>query len=382
MNTFLLLGDQVHALDAPMVLTTDGEGISLTANGTGCAVHIDRAWDIDTGTVQMGDLRARLHDELTPADATVDSTTLHGVLGMWTMPADSRLCRLRKMFIGTADAELGARLQAAFAKPELPSPDGSIPWTLGSATRFVAATMAQEHGVQTEVVAEGEIDAHTPRGSSRVSLVNIWPDVRDFGMADGHERLRRFARSMCQTAHRSPTERDQITLRLWPYVDQITTRMPDGQPVTLHPATHPVADDLVALYMQDLPESMRTLTREQADAIEPDREVMYQLALTNLMRVVDRIRVLGEGPVFMVTCDGVYEASLALVPEVCAYLDTLIDGPRLIAVPARDLLLVTGDTGTARRTLLAAMAAQKGLSYAITPSIYRWTGDGYTRVTP
>ncbi|MEM6927557.1 MAG: hypothetical protein AAF602_11550 [Myxococcota bacterium] len=130
-----------------------------------------------------------------------------------------------------------------------------------------------------------------------------------------------------------------------------------GDETTAELAAHPIGEDLSLVYVDDGPESLRRLTMAEATAIEPDVDRRLGRAVANLASL-PLVRIVGDGPIFAVRRSGEHEATFLLLPALWETLDPLLDGPRLVAMPRHDVLLVTGDTGPERRARLRVRAQE------------------------
>lgn len=82
----------------------------------------------------------------------------------------------------------------------------------------------------------------------------------------------------------------------------------------------------------------------------------------------------------LIDAGGTYEASLLLADELWSGDQFKVDGDIVVAVPARDVLVVTGShnrTAIARlRTLAAELATGP---YALTAVLYAWRGGKFVK---
>ena len=95
--------------------------------------------------------------------------------------------------------------------------------------------------------------------------------------------------------------------------------------------------------MRDLPKGMTFVESSElrAAGLTPQQLPAYAAQkLLDSLRTVLRVDV--HPGVYMLTCGGNYETGLLLLPEVWAEVDPLLAGSRVVAIPNRDLLFVTG----------------------------------------
>jgi uncharacterized protein YtpQ (UPF0354 family) len=131
--------------------------------------------------------------------------------------------------------------------------------------------------------------------------------------------------------------------------------------------------ELVIVYAEDDPTRMRYLTT--SEDIGVGRQELRALAIDNLKRILPKIEMRGDDHVLVVSAGGDYEASLLLIDEVWSGGQVKVNGDIVVAVPARDVLLVTGSrdrTGLKRvRELAAKFVAQGPHGLIDTLFVYR-----------
>ena len=106
-------------------------------------------------------------------------------------------------------------------------------------------------------------------------------------------------------------------------------------------------DHLIILYAEDTPHNIRYLSEGQLDDLGVDRAGLRAMAISNLDRLLPAVEAQGNDGTYMLIAGGNYEASLLLIDDIWAgdvWTDgTLpVTGDLVVAVPSRDVLLVTG----------------------------------------
>jgi uncharacterized protein YtpQ (UPF0354 family) len=143
-------------------------------------------------------------------------------------------------------------------------------------------------------------------------------------------------------------------------------------------------EELVVVYAEDNPKSIRYLTPKNLQDIGIARGDLRGLAVGNLERLLPKIEV-HPGPLFsMVKADGNYEASLLLFDGIWSSGQIRVDGDFVVAVPARDVLLVTGSRNPAGIAKLRELAAQmaRESSYHLTDQLFVYRNGSFTRLPP
>lgn len=254
----------------------------------------------------------------------------------------------------------------------------AVPWTLEGATRFARKTLLERGwAAAVESPSPGVLAVEYPDGTeAQLQLHNIFPTIRDADPTEGQRRLLAHLESTVDGLKaREHTARDQLMVRVYAGPAPFTLTLPGHEPVVF--ASVPLASDLTAVYVQDTPTSMRPLRDAEVGALEADPSAQLALARSNLLASLPEIRIVGSGPVYMVTAGGDYENALVLLPELWDVLEPMLDGPPLVAIPARDLLFVTGDVGRASVEVLAGLAqGTDELSYPISSGVYRVVDRG------
>ncbi len=106
-------------------------------------------------------------------------------------------------------------------------------------------------------------------------------------------------------------------------------------------------DHLIILYAEDTPHNIRYLSEAQLDDLGIDRAGLRAMAVANLDGLLPDVQAQGNDGTYMLIAGGNYEASLLLIDEIWTgdvWRDgTLpVSGDLVVAVPSRDVLLVTG----------------------------------------
>ncbi len=115
-----------------------------------------------------------------------------------------------------------------------------------------------------------------------------------------------------------------------------------GDPA-LGPVHRDLNEELVVLYAFDGEKSFAYLTQERFAMIDLDPDDLFAMAMANLTRVLPQtMRYPVEGGGQLITAGGDFDASLLLFDEMWEDGQLGLDGVPIVALPARDLLLVAG----------------------------------------
>lgn len=132
------------------------------------------------------------------------------------------------------------------------------------------------------------------------------------------------------------------------------------------------ADELVVVYAEDTPTSIRYLTGASLKESGLTQAELRPLAIQNLGRILPEVEIHKGALVSMITAGGNFEASLLALPDIWKDLERHVDGDIVVAIPARDLLLMTGSKtpgGIAKLRELAAKAYRDS-SYQLTDTLF------------
>jgi uncharacterized protein YtpQ (UPF0354 family) len=138
-------------------------------------------------------------------------------------------------------------------------------------------------------------------------------------------------------------------------------------------------NELVIVYAQDDPDRMRYLTTGEGAGIP--REELKALAVNNLKRLLPKIEMRRIGDVMLMSAGGDYEASLLLIDDIWSGGQIKVDGDVVVAVPARDVLLVTGSRNrTALKSIreLAAKYVAEG-RYELTDTLFVYRDGRFSK---
>ena len=138
-------------------------------------------------------------------------------------------------------------------------------------------------------------------------------------------------------------------------------------------------DKLVIVYAEDGENGIAYFTTERFKESGLNKDSLFTLAMKNLDAVLPKIEILGEKGYYMITAGGYYEASLVLLNDIWTKENMPVKGDIIIAIPTRDLLLVTGskDPEGIKKVKSAAKQAWETGPYQLTPDLFRWNGKKF-----
>jgi uncharacterized protein YtpQ (UPF0354 family) len=152
------------------------------------------------------------------------------------------------------------------------------------------------------------------------------------------------------------------------------------------PATNPFEwisekynDKLVILYGEDGENGISYFNKDRFTESGLNKDSLLPLALENLDSILPPINRNGDQGLYMITAGGNYEASLLLLKDIWTKKNMPVDGEIIIAIPKRDLLLVTGSKNIKGIQKIKSMAQEAWESgpYQLLPDLFIWTGKKF-----
>jgi uncharacterized protein YtpQ (UPF0354 family) len=143
----------------------------------------------------------------------------------------------------------------------------------------------------------------------------------------------------------------------------------------------PYAEGLVIMYAVDTPENIRYIGRTDFEKLGTPEAELRKKAIQNLNQILPQAEVhMGEN-VDMVTAGGNYESSLLLFDKLWSGLQDKVAGNIVVAIPSRDILLVTGSHNRKGIAELKGKVEEVMTSgaYTLTKTLYERKDQGWVR---
>ena len=141
--------------------------------------------------------------------------------------------------------------------------------------------------------------------------------------------------------------------------------------------------DLIILYAEDSPKNIRYLGPKDLELAKIQRPELRALACANLKRLLPKIERHGTNGLYMITAGGDYEASLLLLDSIWSGGEMDVKGEVVVAIPTRDLLLVTGSQnpqGIEKMKQMVKEASTSG-SYRLTQKLFVYRSGRFGEFT-
>lgn len=138
-------------------------------------------------------------------------------------------------------------------------------------------------------------------------------------------------------------------------------------------------DQLIIVYAEDTKNSIKYLTHDDLKDLQINSDSLQTIAVRNLDRLLTSIQKKGNNGVYMIVAGGDYEASIILLSDILNKNNFEVKGDLVIAIPNRDMLLVTGsndEEGIQKIIGLATKTYQTG-NYPVSQYLYKWTGNKF-----
>lgn len=141
-------------------------------------------------------------------------------------------------------------------------------------------------------------------------------------------------------------------------------------------------EDLIIAYASDGEHSLSYLREEDLVTLDVEKGELLQIALENLKHKLPDIQRHGNDGFYLLTAGGMFELSLILLHEIWDPHQMPVDGDFVIAIPNRDMLLITGshDAGSLEKISQMAADSFNNGSYAISPHLYKWNDGKFVRM--
>jgi uncharacterized protein YtpQ (UPF0354 family) len=208
-----------------------------------------------------------------------------------------------------------------------------------------------------------------------MSLANFYAGYR--GDPNSLEELSRKYLAGVPPPGGASTKRDELldrtrivpVIKDRPWLDEVNGRVRATGKDAPELAVDDFNNELVIIYALDDSNRMRFLTADELAGIK--RNELKALAVENLIRIAPKIEVRSDGNVSMMTAGGDYAASLLLLDDIWTGGQVKVNGDIVAAIPARDVVLVTGSQNrTGLKQMREAVAKLAVGPYRLTTALF------------
>ena len=137
--------------------------------------------------------------------------------------------------------------------------------------------------------------------------------------------------------------------------------------------------ELIIVYGEDNEKNIKYFDKDDFTKINLTQDSLLPIALKNLDRILPKLERMGDKGNYMLVAGGDYEASLLLLTSIWTHKNFPVDGDFVVAIPNRDVLLITGSKNRKDVEALRKKAHElyESGSYQLTPSLFRWSSNGF-----
>lgn len=242
---------------------------------------------------------------------------------------------------------------------------------------FAQALRHARPSLGVEIVRDLELKIASPAGGDSTSFLNNAYDTYKRDPNAKAEVIQRFVAAYLDTigGTEKGVDRTRIVpvIKDRPWLDETRqTLISRGAKRVPEHVYDDFTADLVVLYAEDSPRTIRYLEPKDLEAAKIERGDLRKLACENLKRLLPKIERHGTNGVYMLTADGAYEASLLLLDSIWQDARFDVQGDIVVAVPTRDVLLVAGSRdaqGIAKLKQLVEKVSNGG-AYRLTQKLF------------
>ncbi len=145
--------------------------------------------------------------------------------------------------------------------------------------------------------------------------------------------------------------------------------------------SEPLNGELAIFYAEDSPKNIRYLDPKSLLECGIPRDQLRPRGISNLRTILPKVEVHGSNGLYMLTAGGDYEASLLLLDDLWSGGKLSVKGDCVIAIPSRDLFLVTGSDDEPALTKMRELVRKsvEANSYRITSDLFVYKDGRFTK---
>jgi uncharacterized protein YtpQ (UPF0354 family) len=263
--------------------------------------------------------------------------------------------------------------------------------TPGEFTAAFTAVLRAELPTAT-IVAKGDLELVIKDADGKKTatafLHNAYQEYTSAPSNDVQNVIRKYVTALVEQQQSKPAKLDRARIvpvikdRQWLADTQQTLKARGAGPLPAY-IFEPLNDELLVFYAEDTPNNIRYLTPKSLEEAGVAQADLRALSIANLKKLLPKIELRSGPLVSMVVAGGNYEASLLLLDDVWSKgpVPAKVDGDVVVAIPARDLLMVTGSRNRAGVERLRQLATKlvHDASYRLTPVLFVYRNGRFTR---
>lgn len=259
----------------------------------------------------------------------------------------------------------------------------------GEFTReFAGALRKASPGLRVVIVRDLELKVTSPDGRDSTSFLDNAYDMYKQDPKAKDDVIQRFIAAGLDTIGtiRDGVDRTRIVpvIKDRPWLEETRRALMNrGAKEVPEHVYEDFSPGLIILYAEDLPKNIRYLEPKDLELAKVQRPELRALACANLKRLLPKTERHGTNGIYMITAGGDYEASLLLLDSIWSGGQMDVKGEVVVAIPTRDLLLVTGSQdpqGIEKVRQIVKQASTSG-SYRLTQKLFVYRNGRFSEFT-
>jgi uncharacterized protein YtpQ (UPF0354 family) len=140
-------------------------------------------------------------------------------------------------------------------------------------------------------------------------------------------------------------------------------------------------EDLIVVYMIDGEKQMAGLTKANLDTLHLTMDSIRAIAPRNLLRILPELKITKGNGVYLPIAGADYDASFILLPNIMNRTNFPVNGDWVIAIPSRDILLITGSKDQPGIDNIRGQCKEiyAGGGHLVSPFLFKWNGKKFER---
>jgi len=255
-------------------------------------------------------------------------------------------------------------------------------------SEFATALRKSSPELLVEIVRDLELKVTTAGGQESTSFLDNAYDTYKLDPKSKNEVIKQFVAAGLETIDSLQKSEELDRTRIVPVIKDrpwieetrkaVTSRGAKEMPENVY---EDLNSDLIILYAEDSPKNIRYFGPKDLEKAHIGRKELRNLACENLKRLLPKIERRGANGLYMITAGGDYEASILLLDSVWTDLQKEVNGDIVVAIPTRDLLIVTGSEdpqGIEKMKQIVQKSSAEG-SYRLTTKLFVYRNGKFER---
>ena len=228
-------------------------------------------------------------------------------------------------------------------------------------------------GTKFTIISDLNINGAHKEGLLKISLQNAYNDYK--AQPDSIKPIiSRYMRSSKEALHTEDSlTKDKIVpvIKSNSYLADVAKSLQLKEDQSTNIVYETYNDKLVVLYAIDRNNSIQYLTTSMLEKSGIQKDSLLPMAIRNLKAALPQVQIQGGEGVFMMIAGGNYETSLILFDALWNKKTLPVDGKFVIAIPSRDVLLITGSNNSEgiKKIKDAALKYSQG-NYSVVPDLF------------